>query len=418
MGISSYDAYIASDSNADMPRIVIMVDNLSAFKEVFNEYEDTMLNICREGYALGITVIATAKQTTGLSYKYLSNFATRLAFTCTEKSEYSSIFDRCSVRPKDIQGRGLVSINKIIYEYQVFLPFDGIVEQNETETVRTEAKRIEQAKAFIARIAGKYGTLRARSVPAIPAVLTADYWSINRLSFKDLCVPVALTYSEITPVTIDLAKVGSVGIYGREGFGKSNLLRNIMHYLQQHIFDLDCKAYLLDGYSRQLSEYESYGFVERYTIDCAELEYILDDMNDVAEERLEMLRAGEKFDNVPLLLCVIENPQVYALNVVPKAVSDKLKKLLADAKQLKMCFIFSNIDNNGEYSPPEMMKLARDLGQYFLLDDIADVKMFGPNKFTLNDIKPFKKAISLGDGYSYDARNGIEKIKLMKNERS
>lgn len=417
-GIGSYDAYTAAEASPAFPRIIIMIDNLSAFKDIFSEYEDVMLNICREGFAVGITVIATAKQTSGLSYKFLSNFAVRFAFTCTDKSEYSTLFDRCSMKPKDIPGRGLVSINKVVYEFQAFLPFDGIVEQTESETIRSESRRIEQTKAFVAKMSAKYGNKRARAVPSIPSVLTEDYWRANQMSFRDLSVPVALTYSEIKPVTIDLAKIGSVGIYGREGFGKSNLVRNIMEYLKKHIFDFDCKAYLLDDYERQLREFESYGFVEKYTIDAAEFEEIVDEFAEAAEERMDMLRMGEKFTDVPLMVCIIQSSQVYAANTVPKAVTDKFKRLLADAKQLKMCFIFSNIENNPEYSPPEMMRLARDLGQYFLLDDIADVKLFGANKFTNNDLKQFKKPLTLGEGYCYDFRNGLEKIKLMKNERS
>jgi S-DNA-T family DNA segregation ATPase FtsK/SpoIIIE len=91
--------------------------------------------------------------------------------------------------------------------------------------------------------------------------------------------------------------------------------------------------------------------------------------------------------------------------------------LLGDAKQLKICFIFSNVDNNPEYSPSEMMRIARDFAQYFLLDDIANVKLFGASKFSTNELKLYKKPIVLGDGYSYDSRNGIEKIKLVKCER-
>ena len=119
-----------------------------------------------------------------------------------------------------------------------------------------------------------------------------------------------------------------------------------------------------------------------------------------------------------MLLCIIQNTQIYAANTVSKAASDQLRKLLNDVKQLKICFIFSNIDNNPDYSPADIMKIARDLAQYFLLDDMVNVKLFGQSKFNVNDLKPYKKPISLGDGYSYDARNGIEKTKFVKLERN
>jgi S-DNA-T family DNA segregation ATPase FtsK/SpoIIIE len=411
LGISSFDSYLEMDEtetgNAALPRIIIIVDNLSIFKEAFQEYEDSMLNICREGLALGITVIATAKQTSGLSYKYISNFSTRLAFNCTESSEYGNVFDRCHMQPKNVQGRGLVSIDKVVYEYQAFLPFDG----------ETESRRIEQARAFIADIATKYGTERARAVPSIPPILTDDYWKEGGYKFADFVVPVGLTYGEIEPVVIDLARVGAVGIYGREGFGKSNLVRTVLSYLQRRVFDLPGRAYLIDGYDRQLSEFETYGFVERYTVDCADFEEIVQCFSDAAAARTDILRLGGSLEREPLLLCVVQSSQIFAANAVSKEVSDKFKKLLGDARQLRICFIFSNIDNNPEYTPPEMLRLARDFNQFFLLDDIGNVR-FLPNKWTVNDIKAYKKAISPGDGYLYDLRNGIEKIKLVKSERS
>lgn len=410
LGISSYEAYLESskDGTPGMPHIIIMIDNLSAFKEVFQEYEDAMLSICREGLALGITVVATAKQTIGLSYKYLSNFSARMTFSCTESSEYNNVFDRCQIQPQNVQGRGLVSIDKVVYEYQAFLAFDG----------DTESERTLQAKSFIGDIAKKYGLERARSIPAIPAVLTEAYWKEASFRFDKFVVPVGLTYSGIEPVTVDLAHIGTVGIYGREGFGKSNLTRAILSYLQQHVFDLACEAYLIDGYDRQLAEFEVCGFVERFTVDCSDFEEIVQKFSDAAKERMDILRLGGNLDNEPLLLCVVQNSQIFAQNVISKAASDQFKKLIGDAKQLKICFIFSNVDNNPDYSPPEMMRLARDFGAYFLLDDIANVRLFGTSKFTANDLKPYKKPVSLGDGYSYDARNGIEKIKLMKCERS
>ncbi|MDR1960700.1 MAG: hypothetical protein LBQ16_00270, partial [Gracilibacteraceae bacterium] len=409
IGISSYEAYLETAPAEAMPHIIIMVDNLGVFRELFQDYEDAMLNICREGSALGVTVIATAKQTVGLSYKYLSNFATRLAFNCTESTEYNNVFDRCPIRPRDLPGRGLVSVDKVVYEYQAFLPFDG----------ETESRRIEQARAFMAAMAETYGAARARAVPSIPPVLTEAYWQSGAHDFGPYTVPVGLTYREIEPVAVDLARVGTLGICGREGFGKSNLVRVLLSALQRHVFDWPCRAYLLDGYDRQLAEFETCGFVERFTVDCADFEDIVQRFEEAAEARMEILRQGGGLDSEPLLLCVVQNPQIYAQNTVDKAVSDRFKKLTGDAKQLKICFIFSAVDNNPEYSPPEIMKIARDFAQYFLLDDMANVKLFGSGstKFNVND-KQYRKALALGDGYAYDARSGVERIKIVKCERS
>lgn len=406
-GISSYEAYLETEdaSNPSIPRIIIMLDNLMAFKDIHQDgYEDDFVYICREGLALGITVIATAKQTTGLSYKYFSNFATRIAFTCTEASEYSNIFDKCKIEPKDMQGRGLISVDKIVYECQTYLAFDG----------ETESQRSDQIKEFIAKTKAKYGNERAKSIPAIPQTLTEDYWKQAGLEFNNYVVPVGLTYGDIEPVTIDLTRIGAVGIYGRQGFGKSNLLRIVMRYLQQNVFNLPCEAYLIDSYDRQMAEFDSFGFVQQLTLGCADFEDIVRNFADIAQKRMDTLRVGGSLDNEPLLLCVVQNSQIFAPNVVSKETSNQFKQLLNDAKQLKICFIFSNVDNNSEYSAPEMMKMAREFTQFFLLDDIAEVRLLG-NKLNSVDMREYKKAIHIGDGYIYDARKGISKIKLVKS---
>ncbi len=410
LGCSSYETYLEmkeSESNK-LPHILIMVDNLAMFKEVFQEYEGDMLNICREGLALGITIIATAKQTSGLSYKYMSNFANRLAFNCTERTEYSTIFDRCRLQPKDLEGRGLVSLDKVIYEYQAYLPFSG----------ETEGQRIEQVKAFIESSSKRWGTVHAKGIPCIPLTLTEDYWEQCVHEFAPYVVPIGLGFSEIEPVTVDLLRSGTIGIYGREGFGKSNLLRIIFDHLQRHVFDQPCQAYVIDGYERQLAEYSSYGFVEDMTIDCADFEEIINEFADEADHRMSMLRDGLDLNESPLMLCIVENPKVYEMNTLSREVIDKFKKLMKDVKQLKMCFILTNVDNNGEYSVSEMMKCARDLNQYFFLDDMTNVKLLGTSKFTINDLKPYKKPVLISEGYRYDSRNGIEKVKYMKCERS
>jgi S-DNA-T family DNA segregation ATPase FtsK/SpoIIIE len=404
-GISSYKSYIESNPSQKLPQIIIIIDNLIAFKDTYNNYEERLLSICREGTAFGITVIATAKQTSGLSYKYFSNFPGRIAFNCTESSEYSTIFDRCRRQPKNIPGRGLCSIDKKIYEFQGYMPFDG----------DSESKRSAQLAVFTSDMASKYPKQLAKKIPEIPAVLTPEYW--HGTEFSDYTLPIGLTYEGIETVSINLEAVGSIGIYGREKSGKSNLLYLILDYLKNGIFSMPSEVFILDGYDRKFTEYASFGFINRITYDITELDEILEHIEETAEKRRELLKNGEGLADEPLLLLIISNKNIYQHGAVEKTTTDTLKKLLHLCKGLKITFIFSNIDNNGETSPPDIMRLARDLSQYFFFDDMANVKALGNTKFNPNDVKPFTKPIISGEGYTYNSRNGIEKIKLAKRGR-
>ena len=132
---------------------------------------------------------------------------------------------------------------------------------------------------------------------------------------------------------------------------------------------------------------------------------------------MDILRMGGRLEEEPLLLCILQNQQVFAPGAIEKPISERFRKLAADARQLKMFFLFSTLENNGDYSPPEMIKIARECSKYVFLDDIGNIKLLGSSKFTAGELKQFKKKISLGDGYVYDSRDGLEKMKVVKCER-
>ena len=62
----------------------------------------------------------------------------------------------------------------------------------------------------------------------------------------------------------------------------------------------------------------------------------------------------------------------------------------------------------------DMVKITRELGQYVLLEDLANIKLFGSGKFTPADLRQFKKQLLIGDGYMYSSRDGLEKIKIVR----
>ena len=136
-----------------MPSIVIFLENLTAFKELRGNLEDVFLNICRDGLSLGITVVITNSQSSGIGFRYLTNFATRISFTCNNTMDYSALFDRCKVTPKEVPGRTIVEINKVFYECQMYVPFDA----------EKEFEKVEMMRSFIKEMNAKYADYRNHS---------------------------------------------------------------------------------------------------------------------------------------------------------------------------------------------------------------------------------------------------------------
>ena len=82
-GVSSFVAYKEAGYH-DLPQIVVIIDNLTALKEMYLQDQDYLLPLCRDGIAVGISFIVANVQTSGIGYRYLNNFEGRIALFCNE----------------------------------------------------------------------------------------------------------------------------------------------------------------------------------------------------------------------------------------------------------------------------------------------------------------------------------------------
>lgn len=92
VGVSSFVAYKEA-GRTDMKQIVLIIDNLTALKELYFQDDDELLNLCREGITVGISIVIANAQTAGIGYKYLSSFSNRIALFCNDGNEYSAILN-------------------------------------------------------------------------------------------------------------------------------------------------------------------------------------------------------------------------------------------------------------------------------------------------------------------------------------
>lgn len=123
-GLGTHKAYKEA-GYTDMPQIVLMIDNIAAFREYYDNLSDDFLALSREGTSVGVSIIATANQTNAMNYRALSNYGTRISYVCNDSAEYMNLFDRCRIQPKETAGRGLCVIDKRILEFQTALCVEG-----------------------------------------------------------------------------------------------------------------------------------------------------------------------------------------------------------------------------------------------------------------------------------------------------
>lgn len=405
LGITSYNSYVEAGYK-DLPNIIFMVDNFMAFKELYSDYEDDMLSLCREGITLGISIIVTSLQTNGISYKYMSNFSNRVCMFCNSNEEYGTLFDRCRIEPKSVPGRCLIQIEKQLFETQTYLAFAG----------EREIDRVEEIQKMVERSNRSYHGMRARAIPAIPKVLNNAYVLENAPAQKPYQVIVGIDYNAVEFQSIDLSRIITLGISGREKSGKTNLVKLIFDYCLASVFDYPTKAFIVDDYSRQMEQFSSYGFVEKYTVDVNALDVILPEIEEELKQRKSILQESgpNALSQEPLIICAIENQAVFDNGVLSKQTVDTYKRIITNYKQLKVLFVFANIPNVGiAYGASEMMKQMKELNTMFIMDDMSNVKLVDLNAAV---VRQNKKPIELGDAYRILTDGTITKIRIIKSD--
>ena len=399
-GLGTHKAYKEA-GYTDMPQIVLMIDNLAAFREYYDNLSDDFLALSREGTSVGISVIATATQTNAMNYKALSNYGTRISFVCNDTNEYMSLFDRCRIQPKEIPGRGLCVLDKRILEFQAALCVEGEKEYIRVENIR---RAIQQSNA-------QYPTQMAMQIPFVPEILKK---SVTKQEHPEIykvpyMIPCGMDFSTVQFTYLDLIRVGSFGITGRAKSGKTNFVKNILDYIQDDIFRNMTKAYIFDDANMSFDFCKDYGCVEQYEMDETEIEDVMDTMLQEMKRRAALQRANKDVDpsklfaEDPLLLMILENRKLIE-HISKKAdLLAKLKELLEGIAGLKICIIFSNVENaTVGFNTPEVYKIVKANKRLFVFEDASEVKFVD---VSIKQQKENAKPIKVGDGFMYFVNN-------------
>lgn len=182
-----YNLYIKKGNV--MPIVMIVINNYEVFDENYGSlYDDLFLTLTRDGAKCGVVFIVTASTTSAMRYRLTANFNKKIALLLNDESDYYSIFDRVgSLRPTHMFGRGLVSIDNAIYEFQ-------------TARICGNAEYNEYIHEKIDMLNDK-GMIKAPPVPSLPDVVEIESVEsyLNGLSK----VPIGLNKSNLAVHTYD-----------------------------------------------------------------------------------------------------------------------------------------------------------------------------------------------------------------------
>ncbi|MGN0529258.1 MAG: FtsK/SpoIIIE domain-containing protein, partial [Eubacterium sp.] len=403
-GVSNFLSYKEA-GNTDIPQIVLMIDNLTALNELYLQDDDVLLNLTREGLAVGISVIVANSQTSGIGYRYMSNFSSKVALFCNDSGEYSTVFDYCRMSIEPIAGRSIVEKDKQHYECQTYLAFKG----------EKEFERVAQMKEFIAQANEKYPSSKANIIPVIPELLTQQFVD-TQLGFalhNKYDVVVGLNYANVSPFVLNLAAMGTLTVSGREDSGRSNFIRYVLSTMEKRNAD-SVQAYVIDNVSRKLASVQSSSIVDSYSIVADTAVETIISIEEELKTRYEALMDGNDsvIDTSKLIILVLNNADALESISNDSKAFDAYRNINGRYKNLNVCIIVGDYPNtNISYSSPELMRNLRDARHFLYFDDMDAMKIID---LPLAVMRAFKKPIDNGDCY-YINDNDAVKIKTVRS---
>lgn len=405
VGVSSISSYNEA-GYSDIPHLYVLLDNFAVFREVYSDkYEDDFLYIAREGITNGISLIVTATTTNGFGYKYMSNFANHIALACNDKSEYSTLFDRCKMEPSNIPGRVLVCINKAIYEAQTYLSFDG----------EKEIDRIGAIKSFVAEQNEVNAGRKAKKIPEVPDLLNQAYIQDNFVVNPSTQIAVALSYQYVEPVYFEFATMNQLALIGKLTANMVVFEKALLNEIKMNYFERPTNVFIVDSLSRDLVRYSEEPFIEEYSIDYSVLSNVLEEVTQNLENRYsEVLEDGiEVLKNKPLIFILINNITAIEYISNSKELMAMYTAIVTKYKAMKVMFVFGGINDEAiGYSSGDLLKKLKENKNALIFSNLAEHKVFDiPASF----IRQNKKPIDGTQGY-YLKESEVVKIRFAKEE--
>ena len=402
LGVSSFSAYKEAGFN-DLPQIIVMVDNLTTLKELYFQDNDELLNICRDGLAVGVSVVIANAQMSGIGYRYLSNFACRVALFNNDSSEYSSLFDYCHERINDIHGRCLVEVDKVHLECQTFLSFTG----------EKEYERVSQMKEYIEAVNQLANGKRAKAIPVIPNVLTMQQVSADYANeMRNYDVVAGLDFASVMPFNLELNGIGAIALSGRKGMGIHNFMRYLVRILEQRYSD-KTEVYIIDGFTRKVADVEKCKNVKEYEVLPAKSVDILCGIEKILQERYEKIAIGESnlLDEAKMIMVIINNAAALEEITNNLEAQTAYNNIVGKYKNMNACIVVGDYPNeNISYSAPDIIKKIRDARNFIFFDDLTNMKIID---LPLAAMREHKKPIEAGEAF-YIHENEVRKLKTVK----
>ena len=301
-----YASYIKS-SGKTLPSIVVAINNFAAFTETYEEKEEAVSYLSREGTKYGVYFVLTALGTGAVRFRLLQNFKQLLVLQLNDETDYSSVVGKTDgLFPSKFKGRGLIKGDEL-YEFQLAsLTADEVPFSFIQETCK--------------ELAEKWEGETARKIPILPDKVNVDFLSEYVDANKKLNIPVGVEKNSLNVhyYPFHTAYINMIMSSGLEYQGFVSDLVTLVGSateLNGIVFDM---PKIVAGTTGAMSVYTTAKDCEDQIAKLFELVLY---RNNTYKEALE---SGEKVDDFEHLFVVIN-----ALSMLKDALSDQGKEKLS-----------------------------------------------------------------------------------------
>jgi len=291
--------------------IVVVIQNYSVLSETYEDLEESITFLTREGTKYGIYFVVTTTTTNAIRYRMLQNFKQLLVLQMNDTSEYSGILGNTDgVFPSKFKGRGIIKTEET-YEFQ-------------TASIAKDEELFNHIKQFCKKTAEEWKGKSARKVPMLPDTVDTNFLADYISDKQSKAFPIGVEKISLSIATYDFEK-SYINLILSQSNENAQFIQGLAEVaIAKEKIDVT----ILDGNGNYHPESAKaiYYFSDPKDL-CDQVQSIFMEIVERNNTTKDELKKGNKAPNYPKRLCII-NSLTDLIEKIPSENLENLKELL------------------------------------------------------------------------------------------